>query len=107
MRAKLPADARDFFFALGERLLAGVDRVVTQYQRMGMLDCAAKDERRLALRAHFDGILAFCKYGELPGADFLGSQQASPIYRQPRDVVTGRRDVAPALPVLRDERESS
>ena len=38
--------------------------------------------------------------GKLPGADFFGSPQASPVYREPSHVVSGWRNVAPALAVL-------
>src|SRR5437773_2768172 len=99
-RAEALADFRDFSFALVERRLARMNRVIAEHEVMGMLDGRTEDKARVFERFKFESAVRFFEHRQLALVHDLRRCELSPMHGDPGDRVIVRRIVAPLLALL-------
>src|SRR6266571_6718627 len=99
-RAETLADFRDFSFALVERTLARMNRVIAEHEVMGMLDGRTEDKARVFACFKFEGLVRLFEHRELALVHDLRRCELSPMHGDPGDRVIVRRIIAPLLALL-------
>src|SRR5438445_9443035 len=99
-RAETLADFGDFSFALVERRLARMNRVIAEHEVMGMLDGRTQDKSSVFERFKFERAVRLLEHRQLALVHDLRRCQLSPMHRDPGDRVIVRWVVAPFLALL-------